>query len=187
MIPAFLKAVREVEPQAFLMENVPGLIAGDRVAYLSRIVEDCEDLGFTVVWKIVNAADYGVAQSRRRLFVIGLRGRRFRFPEPTHGPGRPLPHVAVKDVLPPHSIGELNPSRSSTLRSPTCGRVPTTAMCLTAAADRSTATSPVTQSSLRRAVTRRTSSMSRTSSPHTINTWPREARPEPGHFPARGV
>ena len=43
--------------------------------------------------------------------MIGLRGRRFRFPEPTHGPGRPLPHVAVKDVLPPHSIGELNPSK----------------------------------------------------------------------------
>jgi len=111
MIPAFIKAVREVEPQAFLMENVPGLIAGDRLAYLSQIVEECEDLGFTVAWKVINAADYGVPQKRRRLFVIGLRGRRFRFPEPTHGPSRPLPHVAVKDVLPPHPIGELNPSK----------------------------------------------------------------------------
>jgi DNA (cytosine-5)-methyltransferase 1 len=111
MIPAFIKGVRQVAPQAFLMENVPGLVAGDRMAYLSRIVEEFEDLGFTVTWKVLNAADYGVPQKRRRLFVVGTRGGRFRFPEPTHGPGCSRPHVAVKDVLPPHPVGEANLSK----------------------------------------------------------------------------
>jgi DNA (cytosine-5)-methyltransferase 1 len=111
MIPSFIQAIREVKPRAFLMENVPGLAVGERVGYLSRIVDELEKLSFLVSWGVLNAADYGVPQKRRRLFVVGLRHRRFQFPEPTHGPGRARRHVAVKEVLPAHQIGEPNPSR----------------------------------------------------------------------------
>lgn len=111
MIPAFIKAIETLRPAAFFMENVPGLVVGERRAYFRRVLAAYRALGFTVAWKIVNAADYGVPQKRRRLFVVGLRGREFVFPAPSHGPGQRFPHVSVRDVLPPHQIGEPNPSR----------------------------------------------------------------------------
>jgi DNA (cytosine-5)-methyltransferase 1 len=111
MIPWFVRVVRDVKPPAFLMENVPGLVARDRLAYLTKVVRELEGLGYLVNWKVLNAADFGVPQKRRRLFVVGLRNRRFVFPKETHGPGRPFPHVAVRDVLPTEPIGEPNPSK----------------------------------------------------------------------------
>ncbi|WP_394295362.1 DNA cytosine methyltransferase [Haloferax sulfurifontis] len=41
-------------------------------------------LGYSVDWRVLNAADYGDATSRRRLFVVGRKGKRAEFPEPTH-------------------------------------------------------------------------------------------------------
>jgi DNA (cytosine-5)-methyltransferase 1 len=111
MIPEFIRVVRDVQPPAFLMENVPGLTAGDRKDYLEAVIGQLEDLGFVVNWKVLNAVDFGVPQKRRRLFVIGLRHARFKFPTPTHGPTVGHPHVAVRDVLPDHQIGEPNPSK----------------------------------------------------------------------------
>jgi DNA (cytosine-5)-methyltransferase 1 len=91
MVPFFVHAVRSVQPAAFLMENVPGLVAGDRFAYLSAVLRELESLKFHVVWRVLNAADFGVPQKRRRLFVVGLRDRPFLFPAETHGPGRERP------------------------------------------------------------------------------------------------
>lgn len=111
MIPAFIRAIATVRPAAFFMENVPGLVTGDRRAYFVKILAEYRSLGYTVAWKVINAADYGVPQKRRRLFVVGLRGREFSFPAPSHGPGGRFPHVAVRDVLPSHQIGDPNLSR----------------------------------------------------------------------------
>ncbi len=111
MIPEFIRVVGEIRPPAFLMENVPGLAVGDRKTYLEDVMDRLERLGFVISWKVLNAADFGVPQKRRRLFIVGLRGARFRFPEATHGPAKALPYVAVCDVLPPHPIGQPNPSK----------------------------------------------------------------------------
>lgn len=110
MIPEFVRAVQEVQPEAFVMENVPGLVAGDRMKYLSEVIHELEDLGYFLNWQVLNATDYGVPQKRRRLFVVGLRQAAFEFPEPTHGPERPTPFVRVKDVLTGELIGEPNPA-----------------------------------------------------------------------------
>lgn len=110
MIPAFLKALKEVRPTAFIMENVPGLVAADRFEYFLAVLKETEALGFQTTWQIINAAEYGVPQKRRRLFLIGMRGMKFLFPMPTHGPGAKNPFVAVKDVLPPVQIGKPNSS-----------------------------------------------------------------------------
>jgi DNA (cytosine-5)-methyltransferase 1 len=111
MIPEFIRVVGQVQPKAFLMENVPGLALADRLDYLSQVLDSLESLDYRLNWQVLNAADYGVPQKRRRLFIVGMRHARFRFPEPTHGPGRPHPHVAVRDILPTHQIGEPNPSQ----------------------------------------------------------------------------
>lgn len=118
MIPEFLRVVEEVQPPAFLMENVPGLVAGDRFKYLSGVIGQFEDLGFQVAWQVLNAAEYGVPQKRRRLFVVGLRNDTFEFPEPTHGPKRPNPFVCVRDVLPEEPHGEPNPAKVCYAKNP---------------------------------------------------------------------
>ena len=117
MIPAFVKAIGIVRPEAFVMENVPGLVTSDRLTYLEKVIRQLQRLGYLVNWRVLNAAEYGAPQKRRRLFVAGMRGRTFRFPAETHGSGR-LPYVTVGDVLPDHQIGEPNPSKVFYAKSP---------------------------------------------------------------------
>lgn len=110
MMPWFVKAIRVIRPSAWFMENVPGMVTGNRKGYFVSILSELQLMGYLISWKVINAADFGVPQKRRRLFVVGMRSRPFRFPKETHGPGRKFPHVPVRDVLPSHRIGEPNPS-----------------------------------------------------------------------------
>ena len=84
----YLRALRESAPQAFVMENVPELLrSGEYVAF----VEAAEELGFAVSGRILNAADYGVPQRRRRAIVVGVREGAFEWPEATHFPSETIP------------------------------------------------------------------------------------------------
>jgi DNA (cytosine-5)-methyltransferase 1 len=117
--PQFLRAVREIRPEAVLVENVAGLARGSRSGYFASIVHALEDIGFTTAWQLLNAADFGVPQKRLRLFLVGLRGRAFRFPERSHGSGRPHPWVPARSVLSTDTvIGEPNPSVVTYARNP---------------------------------------------------------------------
>lgn len=112
MIPEFIRAVREAGPRAFIMENVIGLFRQTHRDYLLEAVRKLEDLGYQVTQGMLNAAQYGVPQKRRRGFLVGLKGTRFRFPEPTHGPGTSQPFVPSGRCLSPDRIiGEPNPSK----------------------------------------------------------------------------
>lgn len=80
-----LAVVEHLQPQAFLMENVPGLFAWKEGQFGHKIMEAFRGLGYGVHHDILLAADYGVPQLRRRLFIVGLRnGARFDFPVQTH-------------------------------------------------------------------------------------------------------
>jgi DNA (cytosine-5)-methyltransferase 1 len=80
-----LAVVEYLQPRAFVMENVPGLLYWKNGRMQKEIFECFEEIGFTVSKEILLAADYGVPQRRRRLFIVGLRGSKsFTFPEPTH-------------------------------------------------------------------------------------------------------
>jgi DNA (cytosine-5)-methyltransferase 1 len=85
-----LALVDQVRPRAFLLENVPGL-SHKGLAYekdgraQGEIVTHFEELGYELRAKILLAADYGVPQLRRRLFVVGVQDDLcFEFPEATH-------------------------------------------------------------------------------------------------------
>jgi DNA (cytosine-5)-methyltransferase 1 len=93
------------------MENVPGLMVGERRHYLREILRNFEDMGYTATAKVLNAANFGVPQKRLRLFVVGMRGAEFRFPAETHGPGRAQPYVAAGEFLSSEPLGEPNPSK----------------------------------------------------------------------------
>jgi len=99
MLPVAVDAVRMVKPEAFLFENVSGLARRRFRSYVDAIVDDFEDAGYWVKPVVVNAADYGVPQIRRRVFIGGLHrdfGRTWTPPLPTHDKAH---WVTVADAL----------------------------------------------------------------------------------------
>lgn len=84
----YIDIIKHVMPKAFVFENVPGLLsAKDKNGHkiLSKLIDAFKDIGYTVSYKVVNAADYGVPQRRRRVIIVGLLGGdKFIFPNPTH-------------------------------------------------------------------------------------------------------
>ncbi|QLE46312.1 DNA (cytosine-5-)-methyltransferase (plasmid) [Nostoc sp. C052] len=116
MFPQFFRAVRALRPKAFLIENVRGLLRRNFINYFEYIILQLthpqllpkpdepwvdhlarlerhhnsgksDDLGYRVTFRLLNAADYGVAQKRERVFIVGFRSdlkANWSFPEPTH-------------------------------------------------------------------------------------------------------
>lgn len=88
----YLRVLRDTRPKVFLLENVYGLAYQGKDEGLRYILDGIAQINretgtnYEVSWKVLNAADYGVPQIRERVFLVGSRdGRRFQFPEPTHG------------------------------------------------------------------------------------------------------
>lgn len=76
LVSVFGRYVDALRPSAFVLENVPGL-ASPRSPYRRTYLDFLDRMtraGYLVDAGVLNAADYGVAQVRRRLFVVGLRG-----------------------------------------------------------------------------------------------------------------
>lgn len=98
MLLAFIRLVRELQPQWFIMENVPGLTHANNRDLLAAIFEQFESIkGYKVSGDVLLAADYGVPQFRYRLFVVGTNtGAPIRFPLATRTPS--LPHRAEQSV-----------------------------------------------------------------------------------------
>lgn len=116
MFPEAVRAIREKKPRAFVFENVKGLLRKNFFEYFEYIIlqlqypsiiknidEDWQlhrkrleiyhtqsnhtELEYNVIYRLVNAADYGVPQKRERVFIIGFRSdinAKWTFPEPTH-------------------------------------------------------------------------------------------------------
>ncbi len=77
------RIVEELEPEICMMENVPGL-DGRGSPLLKRFESKLESLGYVINKKVLQMADYGVPQSRRRLVLLAGRGFKVDLPEPTH-------------------------------------------------------------------------------------------------------
>ncbi len=116
MFPEMIRAVRELAPQAVIVENVKGLTRRSFSTFFSYITlqlrhpelvrksaESWQDhlarleryhvkgkrdgLEYRLIWRLLNAADYGVPQRRERVIFVAIRsdiGREWSFPEPTH-------------------------------------------------------------------------------------------------------
>jgi len=78
----YLRALTEADPVVFVMENVPELLKSAEYQEFKAAAED--DLGFTVGGRILNAADFGVPQTRRRAIVIGTKLGAVPWPTQTH-------------------------------------------------------------------------------------------------------
>jgi site-specific DNA-cytosine methylase len=76
-----MRAVEESKPTAFVMENVPPLLKSQEFVEIRKIAES---MGYSVIGAVLNAADYGVPQTRKRAIVLGLKGAIATMPDPTH-------------------------------------------------------------------------------------------------------
>ena len=80
-----LRIIKDKQPKVFVAENVKGLLSMENGKVIEMIVKDFEDLGYNVDYKVLNAADYGVPQTRQRVIIVGNRiGIKNIFPEKTH-------------------------------------------------------------------------------------------------------
>jgi DNA (cytosine-5)-methyltransferase 1 len=88
------RLIKELRPAIVMMENVPGL-SNKGILVLSQFVRDLKSLGYEVTYAILQVADYGVPQTRRRLVL--LAGKHFRIPLPTatHS-ADPVKHSGLK-------------------------------------------------------------------------------------------
>lgn len=85
LLDEYVRVVRDTQPEAFVLENVQGLTYRTHSAQFSRLLRSLHELGYNPQWRVLLAADYGVPQLRKRVFVVGRRdGEPFEFPEPTH-------------------------------------------------------------------------------------------------------
>lgn len=69
----FVRVLSITMPKVFVAENVPGILSLERGAVIKTIISDFSDVGYNVLYKVLNAADYGVPQLRRRVFIVGVR------------------------------------------------------------------------------------------------------------------
>lgn len=92
----YFRVVNAVRPRAIVLENVSALAHKKNGDHLTGIMHALEDSGYAFAFGVLNAADFGVPQSRRRLIVIGLKEGVPTLPSPTHGPGA---YVTVRDAI----------------------------------------------------------------------------------------
>ncbi len=97
----FDRALRQVKPRGFIVENVDGMRFSQNSSLLVNQITRFRSAGYRVKWNVLNAQDFGVAQTRRRLFIVGVRTNEsgvFEFPSPTHGVcGNP--HLCQRDAI----------------------------------------------------------------------------------------
>lgn len=67
------RIIGDKKPKAFLLENVPGLLTHDKGKTFEIIEKTLLELGYTVDYKVLNSADFGVPQQRKRIYIVGFR------------------------------------------------------------------------------------------------------------------
>lgn len=93
-VPAYLRVLKKYRPRLTVFENVAGLTYKRHENYLALVIRRMRKLGYTVEHRILDAADYGVGQVRRRLIIVGRLDGKPRFPKPST-----KPRLSVFDVL----------------------------------------------------------------------------------------
>ncbi|HBB36120.1 MAG TPA: DNA cytosine methyltransferase [Cyanobacteria bacterium UBA8803] len=81
----YVRILKLLQPKGFLFENVYGITGANGGEAWQEIQAAFREVGYSIYFRILDAADYGVPQHRERLFVVGLKQGEYLFPYPTHG------------------------------------------------------------------------------------------------------
>lgn len=100
LVDAFIRIIEGLRPQAVVIENVRAIATEYNGRYRDYILSRLKEIGYSASFSILNAADYGVPQLRRRAFFVAFADPRiaYSFPAPTHGPGL-LPYETVGKAI----------------------------------------------------------------------------------------
>jgi len=98
----FLRVIDIVQPKYLFVENVRGMTSAEGGWFYKQQVEGFQGKGYQVYPQWLNAMNYGVPQSRKRLFLVGIKDNvpefEYEFPEATHGEGK-LPFVSLGSAI----------------------------------------------------------------------------------------
>jgi len=114
----YIRLVGELQPRCFVMENVRGLLSAKRNGkpLMPWLMAKFERLGYEIVWQLVNAAGYGVAQNRLRVIVIGIQGKNLLDPfQPSNNPPLTLRSVIEDLANDPGPCGKFSPRMKALL------------------------------------------------------------------------
>ncbi len=106
----YAKVLKQLKPKMFLAENVKGLVSHDGGKTLKTMIDVFEEIGYKIQYKILNAWDYGVAEKRERVVIVGIRKDldvSFSYPVPHSY--KPVLRDVLKDV--PKSEGASYPQK----------------------------------------------------------------------------
>lgn len=98
----FERALRRIQPRAFIVENVDGMRFTQNQHLLQAQLLCFTLAGYRVKWDVLDAKDYGLAQDRKRLFIVGIQSserKLYSFPKPSHGKLGALPHRSLRDEI----------------------------------------------------------------------------------------
>ena len=70
----YIRCVQELRPRWFLWENVPGALTSEDGGAFGQLLREMDELGYSLAWRVLDAQFFGVAQRRRRLFLVGHLG-----------------------------------------------------------------------------------------------------------------
>ncbi len=94
------RILKEKRPYGFILENVEGLVTHDREdttqtigKTLTVILNNLESLGYNVSWRVLNSKDFGVAQERKRIYIIGTMQEKISLD------GFPVKHTTLEQIL----------------------------------------------------------------------------------------
>ena len=86
------RILKEKKPKHFILENVQGLVKHDRGNPLRVILEHLADLGYQVSWNVLNSAEFGLAQIRKRIYIVGSLNEQISLAD------FPISHRVFKDI-----------------------------------------------------------------------------------------
>jgi DNA (cytosine-5)-methyltransferase 1 len=101
----FYKVIKEKQPKFFIAENVKGILSIDSGNVIKAIIEKFSEAGYHTVYQLFNMADFGVPQTRQRVFIVGQRKDlgpfiHFQFPQKTHDPsGIPKKWISIREAI----------------------------------------------------------------------------------------
>ncbi|MCL2555410.1 MAG: DNA (cytosine-5-)-methyltransferase [Firmicutes bacterium] len=104
----YAKILKQLMPRMFLAENVRGLVSHENGKTLETMIKVFEEVGYKVEYKVLNAWNYGVAQKRERIVIVGVRKDldiKYEFPTPHEY--KPVLKDVLQDV--PKSAGAKYP------------------------------------------------------------------------------
>lgn len=104
----FARLIKEIEPVIVSMENVPTLLNFKEAPVFYDFVNQLQNEGYFVWYKVVYAPDYGIPQKRKRLVLLASKLGNIEILPPTHTPEK---YITVKDAI--GHLDELNSGESS--------------------------------------------------------------------------